>query len=193
MGNLVVYERADFKRVDVVVIPSAMAPARALGAADLLLESRAEKAVLFHEELPPAFDDLEKLGVEFAESHEISREILPEQGIDGSRIDMIPDEVDSTWEEAQAFREYGDKNSVDSIVLTTSVYHSFRTYLNFERALEGTGVEIYSVPTSYGSFDPDGWWKDRDGVKTLYVELAYGTLSKNFKLSSHRRSLIKTK
>lgn len=172
IGNLVVYERSNFEMVGVVVVPSAMTPERALGAADLMLESRAERAILFREDLPPAFDVLEKLGVDFTESHEINRAVLKRKGIDEGRVEVLPEEVDSTWEEAQAFRHYVDQHPVTSIVITTSWYHSYRTYLNFERALEGTGVEIYSVPTQYGDFDPNGWWKDRDGVKTLYVELA---------------------
>ena len=172
IGNLVVYERTDFEKVDVVVVPSSMTPSRAQGAADLMLESRAERAVLFREDLPQAFHDLEKLGVDFTESYEINRAILLKHGIDENRVEVLPEEVDSTWREAQAFREYVDKNPVNSIVLTTSVYHSYRTYLNFKRALEGTGVEIYSVPTRYGDFDPYGWWKNRAGVKTLYVALA---------------------
>ena len=172
VGHLVVYERADFETVDVVAVPSGNIPHRALGAADLMLQSRAEKAVLFREDLSPAFDELEKLGVGFMESHEVNREILLRRGIDESRVEVLPEEVDSTWEEAQAFREYVDDNPVNSIVITTSVSHSYRSYLNFEKALEGTGVEIYSLPTPYGDFDPNGWWKDRDGVKALYLELA---------------------
>lgn len=169
---MVVYERVDFEKVDVVVVPSAMTPSRALGAADLMLESRAERAVLFREDLPSEFHELEKLGVEFSESYEINREVFLKQGIGGSRVEVLPEEVDSTWSEARAFRRYVDRHPLNSIVLTTSLYHSYRTYLNFEKALEGTGVEIYSVPTPYGNFDPNGWWKNRDATKILYVELA---------------------
>ena len=172
VGHLVVYERTDFEKVDVVVVPSGSIPARVLGAADLILESRAERAILFREDLPPAFDELEKLGVDFSESYEINREVLLSQGIEEGRVEVLPKEVESTWREAQEFRQYVDRHPLDSLVIVTSVYHSYRTYLNFEKALEGTGVEIYSVPTSYGEFDPNDWWKDRDGVKTLYVELA---------------------
>lgn len=172
VGNLVVYERSDFEKVDVVVVPSGGIPARALGAADLLLEARAERAILFRENLPPAYDDLEGLGVDFTESHEINREILVRRGIDEGRMEVLSEEVGSTWMEAQAFRRYVDQHRMDSVVIMTSVYHSYRTYLNFERALEGTDVEIYSLPTQYGDFDPNDWWKDRDGVKALYVELA---------------------
>jgi len=154
------------------VVLSGSVPARALGAADLLLEARAERVILFREDLPPAFDELEKLGVDFSESHEINREVILSQGIEEGRVEVLPEEVDSTWREAEEFRQYVDRHPLESIVIVTSVYHSYRTYLNFEKALEGTGVEIYSVPTSYGEFDPDDWWKDRDGVKILYVELA---------------------
>ncbi|MEE8348353.1 MAG: YdcF family protein [Acidobacteriota bacterium] len=172
IGGLVVYQRTDFEKVDVVVIPSGMSPARVLGAADLMLDLRAERAVLFREDLPQDFDELEKLGVDFTESHELNREVLLKQGIDGSQVEVLPGSVDSTWMEAQAFRRYVDRHSLESIVITTSLYHSYRTYLNFEKALEGTGVDIYSLPTPYGLFSPNGWWKNRDAAKLLYVELA---------------------
>ena len=83
---MVVYERTDFEKVDVVVVPSSMTPSRAQGAADLMLESRAERAVLFREDLPQAFHDLEKLGVDFTESYEINRAILLKHGIDENRV-----------------------------------------------------------------------------------------------------------
>ena len=172
VGHLVVYERTDFEKVDVVVVLPGGLPARVLEAADLILESRAERAILFRGDLHPAFDELEKLGVDFSESYEINREVLLSHGIEEGRVEVLPKEVDSTWMEAQEFRQYVDRNPLDSLVIVTSVYHSYRAYLNFEKALEGTGVEIFSVPTSYGEFGPNDWWKDRDGVKTLYVELA---------------------
>ena len=172
LGQLLFYENAAFVHVDAVIIPSGFQPDRALQAADLLLQSRADQAILFQEVLPERYRPRERLGADFAEDHEINREILLKRGIDEDQIQLLPEEVDSTWEEAQALRNYLVAHPMESIVISTCKFHSYRAYLNFKKALEGTGVKIYSVPSKYCEFNPNGWWQSRYWVKILGVELA---------------------
>ncbi|MDA2937132.1 YdcF family protein [Acidobacteria bacterium AH-259-A15] len=172
LGGLVVYENADFDHVDAVVVPAGVVPGRAFQAANLLRESRAGMAILCREEVRPRFKWLKELGVHLLEDHEINQDVLLKLGVEETRIELLPDVARSTWEEAQALKRYLAEHPLDSIVISTCQYHSYRAYLNFEKALEGTGVKIYSIPSRYCEFDPQAWWKDRDQIKILYVELA---------------------
>ncbi len=172
LGHILFYENAAFVHVDAVIVPSGFQPGRALQAADLLLQARADKAILFHEVLPERYRPRERLGADFAEDHEINREILLKHGIDENQIQLLPEEVDSTWGEAQALRHYLVAHPMESIVISTCKFHSYRAYLNFEKALEGTGVKIYSVPSKYCKFNPNTWWQSRYWIKTIAVELA---------------------
>ncbi len=172
LGNLVVYESDDFDHADAAVVLCGAIPGRALQAADLLLESKADRAILTREQKPRSYQRMDELGVDYSEHHEINQAVLLRLGVDAGRINILPEKSSSTWEEARAFRNYVNQHPVESIVITTCQFHSYRAQLNFERALEGTGVQVYSVPSKYCEFSADTWWKDREQVKRLYVELA---------------------
>ena len=172
LGNLVVYESEEFDHADAAVVLCGVVPGRALQAADLLLESKADRAILTREQLPSPYERLEELGVDYSEQHEINQAVLLKLGVDAGRIHILPEKSSSTWEDALAFRRYLNQYPLESIVITTCQFHSYRAQLNFERALEGTGVQVYSAPSKYCEFNPDTWWKDREQVKKLYVELA---------------------
>jgi len=172
LGNLVIYESDNFERADVVVVPSGAIPGRAFEAADLILEAKADRAILMREQLPISYEKLRDLNIDYLNDHEINNAILLKLGIDAAKIHVLPEENSSTWEEALSFRNYADQNSVRSIVITTCQFHSYRAHLNFKKALEGTGIQIHSVPSKYCEFKTDTWWKDREQVKRLYLELA---------------------
>ena len=172
LGHVLYYENAAFERADAVIVPSGILPGRALQAADLLLQSRADEAILFHEVLPERYRPRDRMGADFREDHEINRDILLRQGVDENRVLVLPGGVKSTWEEAQALKHYLVEHPMESIVISTCRFHSYRAYLNFEKALEGTGVKIYSVPSKYCRYDPNSWWQSRFGTQMLRAELA---------------------
>lgn len=172
LGGIVFYDKSDFERVDTVVILGGSVPDRALAARDLLLSSRAGTALLSREVLSPQERSLRRLGIRLPSKDEINREILIRAGVQPERIDYLPGAADSTREEAEAFKRYLADHPVKSVALVTCRNHSYRAYLNFKKALEGTGVSVYVVPSSYCDWDPGAWWKDRDQIKVLYVELA---------------------
>ena len=115
---------------------------------------------------------LQELEINFPQDHTINQKVLIKSGVKSSRIRVISEIVNSTWEEAQALSSYLADNPLDTIVIVTCRYHSYRAYLNFQRSMEKTGVEIYSVPSKYCSFQSENWWGDRDQIKVLFIELA---------------------
>ncbi|MBI4444452.1 MAG: YdcF family protein [Acidobacteria bacterium] len=172
VGNLLVFKKADFQQVDAAVVLAGRYPDRALQARDLLLKSKARIALVSREELLQQLRELQRLGIHPLQSGEINRRILLMSGIDPERVKELPRSSDSTWGEAQAFRGYSEAHCLRSVVVVTCKDHSFRAYLNFKEALEGTGIEVFSLPSSYCEFEPSAWWKKRDQIKTAYVELA---------------------
>ena len=171
LGGLVVYEKSDFSRVDAVVVLSGVIPDRSLQAVELLRDSRAELAILFAASVPPRFEPLGQLGIDYTEDYEVNRAVLLKSGIEEKRIRILPDRVSSTWEEALAFRSFLVENEIHSIAISTCRFHSYRAYLNFAKALEDKDIEIFSAPSRYCEFRPSDWWTNRDQIKRLYVEL----------------------
>ncbi|MGH9341550.1 MAG: YdcF family protein [Acidobacteriota bacterium] len=171
LGHLVVYENSGFEKVDAVIILSGREPERVLQAADLLLQNRAGIALLTREKQTKDDLLLRKMGIDRFRSFEINHQVLIYKGISPERIEILPGIVDSTWDEALAFRSYLATHNIKSAVIVTSSFHSYRAHLNFERALDGLDVHLYSLPSKYSDFDPDTWWSRRDQAKTLYMEL----------------------
>ena len=171
-GHLVYYEDLPGEPVDLVIVLSGNIPDRALEAADLMMEGGARQALLTRGSRSATYVELEKLGIHYPENYEINREVLLARGVEEGRLRILPEAVSSTWEEAAAFRESLAEHPVQSVVISTCRFHSYRAWLNFTRALEGTGVRVYVAPSRYCDFHPDSWWMDRDQTKELYMELA---------------------
>jgi hypothetical protein len=49
--------------------------------------------------------------------------------------------------------------------------HSRRTRRILNRVMSGHQARISVQSASYSDFDPDRWWKSRDGIRTEIVEL----------------------
>jgi uncharacterized SAM-binding protein YcdF (DUF218 family) len=78
----------------------------------------------------------------------------------------------STAEEARAFRSWvGSHPEIRSILLVTSTYHSARAAREFRDAF-GDRLKITSVPAPDTDFNPDAWWRQRGGQKTVFLELS---------------------
>jgi len=78
----------------------------------------------------------------------------------------------STRDEARALLAEMQRRNVRSFLLVTSDYHtarSARIYRAAERALGGgPEMRVVAAPDKY--FSRAGWWKSRQGLKTVFLE-----------------------
>lgn len=96
--------------------------------------------------------------------------LAQKQGILKDEI-ILEEQAQNTRQNAQYTAKIIKQNGYKRIVLTTSKYHQARARLEFEKALEGSGVEIISAPVSN---DPDWsnlWWKNSRGWYLSMSEL----------------------
>lgn len=92
------------------------------------------------------------------------------QGILADEI-LIEEQAQNTHQNAQFTAKIIKQNGYKRVVLTTSKYHQTRAKLEFEKALEGSGVEIISAPVEN---DPDWnemWWTNSRGWYLSMSEL----------------------
>lgn len=94
-----------------------------------------------------------------------------QQGVPVKDI-MIDEEAKDTNQNADFAAKIITKNKFKKIILTTSRYHQRRAYLEFSRALYGTGVEIINAPTQNDSHWNNFWWLSPRGWKLTLSELA---------------------
>jgi len=177
MGTYLVAEH-DLVEADALVILMGSVPARALEGADVYLDDFVDKVIVVQTYIESE-ELLAERGVQIPGQAELTRDALVQMGVPQRQIEVLPDGVRSTWEEAQAVCSYlADNREIETLVLVTSSFHTRRTFIIFERACRNLGrdVEIIIRPSSYDSFQAESWWQDRESAKLVvleYMKLAY--------------------
>ena len=84
---------------------------------------------------------------------------------------LLEEKAQNTHQNAQFTAKIIKQNGYKRVILTTSKYHQTRARLEFEKALEGSGVEVISAPVLN---DPDWngfWWTNLRGWYLSMSEL----------------------
>lgn len=92
------------------------------------------------------------------------------RGFPGSMFRAFPHQADSTRSESKLLSEYLRNHSVSSVMLITSNYHTRRAAFLVRQA--APALEVYVVPAPDPNFDPESWWRTRNGQKTFLNEWA---------------------
>ena len=64
-----------------------------------------------------------------------------------------------------------DQNQFRSVVFVAARDHSRRTRQVLNRVMKGHPTRVMVQSARYSIFDPDRWWKTRDGARTAIVEV----------------------
>lgn len=90
-------------------------------------------------------------------------------GCDTSRLNPLHLRAFSTLEEARVVEPVLRQRSVDDLIVVTSNYHTARAGRIFRRVM-GQEVRLTMVASPDPFFEPDRWWKSREGQKTVFLE-----------------------
>lgn len=91
-------------------------------------------------------------------------------------------QVDSTYDEALAVREFSLLKNWDKFMVVTDPYHSFRTRFIFQRELKNSGIEILVRPVVGHWFTSSTWFFRLEGWQ--FVILEFGKLMNYLFLTS---------
>jgi uncharacterized SAM-binding protein YcdF (DUF218 family) len=99
-------------------------------------------------------------------------------GVPEENIEIVPETVSSTRDEAARVREYAAAARLHSILVVTSAYQVRRASWTFDQMFAGSGVSISfsSVPPGDQTPRPLTWWLHRRGWRMVageYVKLVY--------------------
>ena len=158
---------------DIIFVLNGDYNTRPFQASELYQQGLAPIIIMAKAEMRPA----EKLGLAPNDT-DVSIGVMEKLGIPPEKIVVLPVDggTTSTFDEANALRQYVEANNVHSLILLTSAFHTRRAKWIFERELAGLPMrlEVAAVP-SYG-FDESNWWQSEDGLITLnneYIKLFY--------------------
>jgi uncharacterized SAM-binding protein YcdF (DUF218 family) len=168
---------AELERADAIVVLSGskVYMERARRAAELFREGRAARIILTNDNQRSGWSEESQSNPLFMER---AAEALKEAGVPESSIEMLPQEVESTFEEAQLVREYASLHNLRSILVVTSAYHSRRALWTWRRVFAGAPVQIGVDAVAPGEQTPHAatWWLHPGGwplVAGEYFKLVY--------------------
>ena len=110
--------------------------------------------------------------------YERAHDLLIREGVPANDITVLKQPVFSTRDEALLLHDYVNAQSLHSIVIVTSAYHSRRALRTFLNAFEGQSVVIgvNPVPTGQQTPPPGLWWlywRGWQSVPPEYPKLIY--------------------
>ena len=153
----------------VILVLSGESPARVLGAWDLFEKRYSPYILLTRGPRFRAEEELSKRGIAYTNIAELDRQLLIRLGVPESDVNVLPDDVTGTLEEAVAVKSYFLGKPLRRILLVTSRYHSRRARMIFNHVFGGL-VEIISVPTAHDDFEAEIWWKSGGSTKQVVME-----------------------
>jgi hypothetical protein len=153
---------------DIIVLTLDSGGAGALEAADLVQSGIANRVAVFMD--TPSAEDYEfiRRGVPYESAGE--RQVRQLRSLGVTDVLQIT-RVDGTESEGQVLPRWCDEHQLRSIVVVATKDHSRRLRRVMDRDIKGHATRITVQPARYSSFDPDRWWKTRNGVRTEIIEL----------------------
>jgi uncharacterized SAM-binding protein YcdF (DUF218 family) len=157
MGTWLVHNDEPFHADVIVVLAGDPSGNRILKAAQLVRQGFAPKVLVSG---PAGFYDLHEcdLAIPFA----------VRRGYPAEWFVPIPHEAHSTDEEALAFAAELASRHAHRVLVVTSDYHTRRA-LRILRS-HWPGIEIRMVAAHDNFFTAGGWWRNREGRKTFFLE-----------------------
>ena len=131
---------------------------RASRAADLYRASWAPRIVASGRSLRP-----------YASIAELMQRDLTDRGVPATAVVRLPSRARNTLEEAGAVSDFLSAHGWKKIIVVTSNYHTRRARFIYEHAL-APGTELRTVAAPDPAYDPNSWWRTREGLKTFFYE-----------------------
>lgn len=144
-------------------------------AAELLREGRAQKIFLTNDNQQSGWSNELQRNPFFIER---AAEELRRAGVPGDAIEMLPQAVSSTHDEALLLRSTAEAQGLRSILIVTSAYHSRRALWTFRKVFDGSGINlgVTVVPPGEQTPTPATWWLHLSGWREVageYLKLIY--------------------
>ncbi len=160
-------------RADAIVVMSGSSVyyERTERAAEYYRQGLANRVLLTNDNLRGEWSSAEQRNPFFWER---ARNNLLRLGVPEERLEVIGQPVTSTYEEAEALRDYAVAHQLHSLLVVTSAYHSRRALWTLERVFANTGIQLslQSIETGEQTPAPLTWWLHVRGWRMVVGEYA---------------------
>jgi uncharacterized SAM-binding protein YcdF (DUF218 family) len=170
--------RRDLPHADALVVfgGSAAYVERTQFAARLFHAGRAPRIILTNDNLRGGWSQAEQRNPYF---YERAAEELKRAGVPSEKIEVLPQTVTTTYEEAALLRDYAASHDLRALLFVTSAYHTRRACWTLSRVLSESGIEFgldAPAPGQGQSPAPATWWLHLHGWRAVaweYPKLVY--------------------
>lgn len=169
--------RAELPHADALVVLSGAATyrERTRRAAELWKQGRAPRIIITNDRQMSGWSRAEQRNPFF---YELAVAQLRGDGVPPDKIEVLPEQISGTYEEALLLKVYAEKNKLRSVIVVTSAYHSRRALWTMRRVFAGTGISIGLEPAPAGQQTPTPatWWLHVRGWQMVageYVKMVY--------------------
>ena len=139
-------------------------------AARLFLEGRAPRVILTNDGLRGGWSQTEQRNPFF---YERAAEELSRAGVPADRIEVLPQTVTTTYDEAALVGDYAASHQLKALLFVTSAYHTRRALWTLGRVLAARGVEfgLDAPAPGQGESPPAAtWWLHARGWRAVALE-----------------------
>jgi uncharacterized SAM-binding protein YcdF (DUF218 family) len=154
-------------KADVIVVLSGGLPFRAEGSA-AVFKSGYAPAVWVSKPGGPQ-EALAALGIHFVGEEEYNREILVQEGVPDSAIEIFPDFIANTQEEVEEIAREMRRDGKHTVIIVTSPQHTRRVKALW-RKLVGDDPRAIVRAAPGDPFDADHWWRSTQDVLAVVRE-----------------------
>jgi uncharacterized SAM-binding protein YcdF (DUF218 family) len=154
-------------KADVIVVLSGGLPFRGEGAAGIFKSGYAP-AVWISKPGGPQ-EELAALGIHFVGEEEYNREILMEEGVPDSAVQIFPDAIANTQEEVEEIAREMRRTGKHTVIIVTSPQHTRRVRALW-RKLVGDDPRVIVRAAPDDPFDADHWWRNTQDVLAVVRE-----------------------
>lgn len=153
---------------DIVVVPQWASNAGALEAADLVKQGYARRVAVLLAPSNAAEEELKRRGIHIEEFQNWLTHVVSTLG---APVENIPNTANGTEAEGELLPAWCSSNGIRSIIVVSGTDHSRRVRRVLRRTMAGSGIRVIVRHARFSRFDPDAWWKSRDGIRAEIVEL----------------------
>jgi uncharacterized SAM-binding protein YcdF (DUF218 family) len=158
-----------------VLSGSAVIRERVQLAAQLYQQGRAPKIILTNDNQQGGWSRAEQRNPFY---YERAVTLLTDAGVPRTVIEILPQPVSGTYEEALMLRRYAEEHRLSSMLVVTSAYHSRRARWTLRQVFANSGISIglETVPPGFQAPSPATWWLHIRGWQMVageYVKMVY--------------------
>jgi uncharacterized SAM-binding protein YcdF (DUF218 family) len=159
----------------VVMAGSAVFKERTQHAAEVFHAGRAPKIIVTNDNQQGGWSSDEQRNIPY---QEMTARYLRRAGVPAEAIEIIPDPVTGTYEEAKLLRQYSEAKGYHSLLIVTSAYHTRRALWTLKRVFASSGIAVGldPVPPGFQAPRPATWWLHLSGWRLVpgeYVKMIY--------------------